>query len=199
MRKTSENLSFISANSYDFVRNQIGQHNEKLEKIRSVLAEKGEGLEDAIEYQKKGTSWKRKQVLAECESWMNATNCPEYLREDYRQKAYSSCDNDFISKVSTAMYGLKLNLETEVEINSEGEWQVAEKIADEILESHRYTLSLEEAEAYGLYQELLAIAKKLHERNYFITASYIGEDCLYPCDTEEEDMQQFLLYYREPK
>ena len=45
----------------------------------------------------------------------------------------------------------------------------------------------------------LAIAKKLHERNYFITASYIGEDCLYPCDTEEEDMQQFLLYYREPK
>ena len=48
-------------------------------------------------------------------------------------------------------------------------------------------------------KELLAIAKKLHERNYFITASYIGEDCLYACDTEEEDMQQFLLYYREPK
>ena len=29
-------------------------------------------------------------------------------------------------------------------------------------------------------------------------ANFIGEDCLYPCDTEEEDMQQFLLYYREP-
>ena len=192
-------LSYISKFSYEVVRNQIGVHNAKLEKIRSELAEKGEGMTEAIEYQKKGTAWKRKQVLAECEEWMNTTNCPLYLREENRKKAYESCDNEYIAKVATAFSGLKLNLETEVEINSEGEWQVAEKLADEMLESHRYTLTPEEVEAYGLYQELLAIAKKLHERNYFITASYIGEDCLYPCDTEEEDMQQFLLYYREPK
>ena len=192
-------LSYISKFSYEVVRNQIGVHNAKLEKIRSVLAEKGEGMTEAIEYQKKGAAWKRKQVLAECEEWMNATNCPSYLREENRKKAYESCDNEYIAKVVTAFSGLKLNLETEVEINSEGEWLVAEKLADEMLESHRYTLTPEEVEAYGLYQELLAIAKKLHERNYFITASFIGEDCLYPCDTEEEDMQQFLLYYREPK
>lgn len=192
-------LSYISKFSYEVVRNQIGVHNAKLEKIRSVLAEKGEGMTEAIEYQKKGAAWKRKQVLAECEEWMNATNCPSYLREENRKKAYESCDNEYIAKVTTAFSGLKLNLETEVEINSEGEWLVAEKLADEMLESHRYTLTPEEVEAYGLYQELLAIAKKLHERNYFITASFIGEDCLYPCDTEEEDMQQFLLYYREPK
>ena len=191
-------LSYISKFSYEVVRNQIGVHNAKLEKIRSVLAEKGEGMTEAIEYQKKGAAWKRKQVLAECEEWMNATNCPSYLREENRKKAYESCDNEYIAKVATAFSGLKLNLETEVEINSEGEWLVAEKLANEMLESHRYTLTPEEVEAYGLYQELLAIAKKLHERNYFITASYIGEDCLYPCDTEEEDMQQFLLYYREP-
>ena len=192
-------LSYISKFSYEVVRNQIGVHNAKLEKIRSVLAEKGEGMTEAIEYQKKGAAWKRKQVLAECEEWMNTTNCPSYLREENRKKAYESCDNEYIAKVATAFSGLKLNFETEVEINSEGEWQVAEKLADEMLESHRYTLTPEEVEAYGLYQELLAIAKKLHERNYFITASYIGEDCLYPCDTEEEDIQQFLLYYREPK
>lgn len=192
-------LSYISKFSYEVVRNQIGVHNAKLEKIRSVLAEKGEGMTEAIEYQKKGAAWKRKQVLAECEEWMNATNCPSYLREENRKKAYESCDNEYIAKVVTAFSGLKLNLETEVEINSEGEWQVAEKLANEMLESHRYTLTPEEVEAYELYQELLTIAKKLHERNYFITASYIGEDCLYPCDTEEEDMQQFLLYYREPK
>ena len=191
-------LSYISKFSYEVVRNQIGVHNAKLEKIRSVLAEKGEGMIEAIEYQKKGAAWKRKQVLAECEEWMNATNCPSYLREENRKKAYESCDNEYIAKVATAFSGLKLNLETGVEINSEGEWLVAEKLADEMLESHRYTLTPEEVEAYGLYQELLAIAKKLHERNYFITANYIGEDCLYPCDTEEEDMQQFLLYYREP-
>ena len=194
-----KNLSYISKFSYEVVRQQVGEYNAKLEKIRSVLAEKGEGMTEAIEYQKKGSAWKRKQVLAECEDWMNATNCPSYLREENRKKAYDSCDNDYIAKVATAFSGLKLNLETEVEVNSEGEWQVAEKLADEMLESRRYTLTPEEVEAYGLYQELLAIAKKLHERNYFITANFIGEDCLYPCDTEEEDMQQFLLYYREPK
>ena len=191
-------LSCISKFSYEVVRNQIGVHNAKLEKIRSVLAEKGEGMIEAIEYQKKGAAWKRKQVLAECEEWMNATNCPSYLREENRKKAYESCDNEYIAKVVTAFSGLKLNLETEVEINSEGEWLVAEKLADEMLESHRYTLTPEEVEAYGLYQELLSVAKKLHERNYFITASFVGEDCLYPLDSEEEDMQQFLLYYREP-
>ena len=189
-----KNLSYISKFSYEVVRQQVGEHNAKLEKIRAVLAEKGEGMTEAIEYQKKGAAWKRKQVLAECEEWMNATNCPSYLREENRKKAYDSCDNDYISKVATAFSGLKLNLETEVEVNSEGEWLVAEKLADEMLESHRYTLTPEEVEAYGLYQELLAIAKKLHDRNYFITASFIGEDCLYPCDTEEEDRQQFLLY-----
>ena len=68
-----------------------------------------------------------------------------------------------------------------------------------MLESHRYTLTPEEAEAFALYQELLAIAKKLHDRNYFITASFAGEDYLYPLNSEEEDMQQFLTYYREPK
>lgn len=191
-------LSYISKFSYEVVRNQIGVHNAKLEKIRSVLAEKGEGVTEAIEYQKKGAGWKRKQVLAECEDWMNATNCPSYLREENRKKAYESCDNEYISKVASAMYGLKLNLETEVEINSEGEWQVAERVANEMLESHRYTLTPEEVEAFRLYQELLSIAKKLHDRNYFITASFVGEDCLYPLDNEEEDMQQFLLYYREP-
>lgn len=48
--------------------------------------------------------------MAQCEEWMNSTNCPDYLREDYRQKAYASCDNEYIAKVHSAMFGLKLNL-----------------------------------------------------------------------------------------
>ena len=128
-----KNLSYISKFSYEVVRQQVGQHNAKLEKIRSVLAEKGEGMAEAIEYQKEGAAWKRKQVLAECEEWMNATNCPSYLREENRRKAFESCDNDYITKVATAFSGLKLNLETEVEVNSEGEWLVAEKLANEML------------------------------------------------------------------
>ena len=194
-----KNLSYISKFSYEVVRNQVGEHNAKLEKIRSVLAEKGEGMTEAIEYQKKGAAWKRKKVLADCESWMNSTNCPEYLRDDYRQKAYASCDNDYITKVASALSSLRLDIEKDVEVTENGEWRVVQAIPDNLLEARRYTLTEEEAEAFRLYQELLSIAEKLRERNYFITSSFAGEDCLYPCDTEEEDMQQFLLYYREPK
>ena len=192
-------LSYIPHISYGVVKDIVSEHNSKLDRVRKVLAEKGEGLTEAIEYQKKGAAWKRKQVLAECEEWMNATNCPSYLREENRKKAYDSCDNEYISKVATAFSGLKLNLETEVEVNSEGEWRVVQAIPDNLLEARRYTLTEEEAEAFRLYQELLSIAEKLRERNYFITSSFAGEDCLYHQDSEEEDMEYFLNCYREPK
>lgn len=49
------------------------------------------------------------------------------------------------------------------------------------------------------YQELLSIAEKLQERNYFITSTFAGEDCLFHQDSEEADMEYFLTMYREPK
>lgn len=199
MKNTTETLSYIPPFSYQVVREEIGKHNDKLETIRKTLIIHGEGLSEAIEYQKKGAGWKRKQVLAECEEWMNATKCPEYLREDNRKRAYESCDNEYIAKVASALYGLKLNLSTDVEITPEGEWQVAQRIADDMLESHRYTLTPQEVEAFQLYQELLSIAQKLHERNYFITAEFVGEDCLYHLDNEQEEMEHFLSYYRSPE
>ena len=38
-----------------------------------------------------------------------------------------------------------------------------------------------------------------HERNYFITAEFVGEDCLYHLDNEQEEMEHFLSYYRSPE
>lgn len=192
-------LTYIPHISYGVVKDIVSEHNSKLDRVRKVLAEKGEGLTEAIEYQKKGAAWKRKKVLADCESWMNSTNCPEYLRDDYRQKAYASCDNDYITKVASALSSLRLDIEKDVEVTENGEWRVVQAIPDNLLEARRYTLTEEEAEAFRLYQELLSIAEKLRERNYFITSSFAGEDCLYHQDSEEEDMEYFLNCYREPK
>ena len=192
-------LTFIPHISYGVVKDIVAEHNSKLDRVRKVLAEKGEGLTEAIEYQKKGAAWKRKKVLEDCESWMNATNCPNYLREEYRQKAYASCDNDYIARVASALSSLRLDLAKDVEVTADGEWRVVQAIPDNLLEARRYTLTEEEAEAFRLYQELLSIAEKLRERNYFITSSFAGEDCLYHQDSEEEDMEYFLNCYREPK
>lgn len=192
-------LTYIPHISYGVVKDIVAEHHAKLDRIRKVLAEKGEGLTEAIEYQKKGAAWQRKKVLEDCESWMNATNCPDYLRDEYRQKAYASCDNDYISKVASALSSLRLDLAKDVEVTESGEWRVVQAIPDNLLESRRYTLTEDEAEAFGLYKELLSIAEKLRERNYFITSSFAGEDCLYHQDSEEEDMEYFLNCYREPK
>ena len=192
-------LTYIPHISYDVVRDIVKEHHAKLDRIRKVLAEKGEGLSEAVEYQKKGAAWQRKKVLEDCESWMNATNCPNYLREEYRQKAYASCDNDYIARGASALSSLRLDLAKDVEVTADGEWRVVQAIPDNLLESRRYTLTEEEAEAFGLYQELLTIAEKLRERNYFITSSFAGEDCLFHQDSEEADMEYFLTMYREPK
>ena len=100
MNKKAETLSFISKISRDFVKREIEKHNAKLEHIRRTLAERAEGIADAIKYQKEGADWRRKQTIKECEAWMNSTNTPHYLRSDYLARAKESCDNDYISKVA---------------------------------------------------------------------------------------------------
>ena len=133
--------------------------------------------------------------MAECEKWMDATNCPQYLRADNLAKARESCDNAYIAKVTSAMFGLKLDLATEVEVTPNGEWRVAQSVADAMLERRRYTLTPNEVEAYRLYEQLLSVAEQLHQRNYFMTTNFAGEDCLYRIEDEAKQIDHFLSLY----
>ena len=195
MTKKNDTLSYISDISREIVRDEIAKHCAKLEQIRKTLAEHQESIEDAITYQQRGADWKRKEVMAECEKWMDATNCPHYLRADNLAKARESCDNAYIAKVTSAMFGLKLDLATEVEIAPNGEWRVAQSVADAMLERRRYTLTPNEVEAYRLYERLLDIAEQLHKRNYFMTTNFAGEDCLYRIEDEAKQIDHFLSLY----
>lgn len=195
MTKKNDTLSYISDISREIVRDEIAKHCAKLEQIRKTLYEHQENIEDAITYQQRGADWKRKEVMAECEKWMDATNCPLYLRADNLAKARESCDNTYISKVASAMFGLKLNLATEVEVTPNGEWRVAQSVADAMLERRRYTLTPNEVEAYRLYEQLLSVAEQLHQRNYFMTTNFAGEDCLYRIEDEVKQIDHFLSLY----
>ncbi|MBO5332046.1 MAG: hypothetical protein J6A72_06665 [Alistipes sp.] len=162
--------------------------------MRKTLADGGENIEDAIKYQKRGAAWKRKQVIAECEAWMDATNCPTYLREDNRKKAYESCDNDYIAKIHSVMFGLKLDLATQVEVTESGRWIVAKSVADAMLEKERRVLDADEVEAYRLYQQLITIADQLHQRYYYISETYGAEqDNLHHLNSLEADLEHFLM------
>lgn len=196
MTKKVETLSYISKLSREAVMDEIAKHNTKLDQIRQCLAERGEGYEEAKVYQQKGASWRRKEVLAECEAWMNSTNCPDYLREDYRQKAYASCDNDYIAKINSAMFGLKLNLTNDVEVADNGEWRVKQSVVDAKLEACRYTLTPEEVEAYRIYEQIIDLAEELHKRRYYISDTFGStNDNLERIEDEEARLEYFTMLY----
>lgn len=196
MTKKIETLSYISKLSREAVMDEIAKHNAKLDQIRKCLAERGETLIDAQGYQTKGVAWKRKQVIAECEAWMNSTNCPDYLREDYRQKAYASCDNDYIAKVHSAMFGLKLNLTNDIDVTPEGNWVVKQSVVNAKLEELRYTLTPEEVEAYRIYEQIIDLAEELHKRRYYISDTFGStNDNLERIEDEEARLEYFTMLY----
>lgn len=196
MTKKIETLSYISKLSREAVMDEIAKHNTKLDQIRKCLAERQENIEDAIIYQKRGADWKRKEVMAECEKWMDATNCPHYLRADNLAKARESCDNAYISKVTSAMYGLKLDLTNDVEVAPDGEWRVKQLVVDAKLEEHRYTLTPEEVEAYRIYEKIIDLAEELHKRRYFISDTFGStSDNLERIEDEETRLEYFTMLY----
>ena len=190
--KKQNNISFVPSYSEQFIKDAVVKHNLKLSAIKKILAEKGEDtLEKAIEYQSKGADFERKAVLAECAEYIKNTGMPVYLQEDAKQRAYNSCDNDFIGRLSVALRGCSLNFEKDV-IEVGGEWVIADHIREEIVAQHTYTFTNEEQKAYGIYRELCEKAKDLHAMHYFLNDTGGAEDFLCPQADITADFEQIL-------
>lgn len=192
--KKQENISFVPSWSEQFIKDAVSKHNLKLSTIKKVLAEKGEDtLERAIEYQQKGTDFERKAVLASCEEYIKNTGMPTYLQEDARKRAFESCDNDFIGRLSVALRGCSLQFDKDV-VEVCGEWVIADHIREEIVAEHTYTFSDEEQKAYGIYRELCEKAKELHAMHYYLNDTGGDSDFLCPLADVTADYEQFLSY-----
>lgn len=192
--KKQNNISFVPSWSEQFIKDAIAKNNLKLSAIKKILAEKGEDtLEKAIEYQSKGADFERKQVLASCEDYIKNTGMPTYLQEDARKRAYDSCDNDYIGRLSVALRGCSLRFEKDV-VEVSGEWTIAEHIHEGIVAQHTYTFSDEEQKAYGIYRELCEKAKELHALHYYLNDTGGAEDFLCPSADVTTDYEQFLSY-----
>lgn len=189
-----EKISFVPSYSEQFIKDAVAKHNLKLSTIKKVLAEKGEDtLEKAIEYQTKGADFERKAVLTECEEYIKNTGMPTYLQEDARKRAYDSCENDYISRLSVALRGCPLNFEKDV-VEVSGEWVIADHIREEIVAQHTYTFTDEEMKAYCIYRELCEKAKELHAMHYYLNDTGGDSDFLCPLADVTADYEQFLSY-----
>ena len=192
--KKQNNISFVPSYSEQFIKDAVAKYNLKLTAVKKVLAEKGEDtIERAIEYQTKGADFERKQVLAECAEYIKNTGMPTYLQEDARKRAFESCDNDFIGRLSVALRGCSLQFDKDV-IEVGGEWTIADHIREEIVAQHTYTFTNEEMKAYCIYRELCEKAKELHAMHYYLNDTGGDSDFLCPLADVTADYEQFLSY-----
>lgn len=176
-----ENITFVSYASKMLAEAEIRDFNYRLNSIRKALAAKGEDtIEEFMLYQA-DPAHKRSKVLAECEAWMDASHCPDYLREENRQRAWHSCDNDFIAKMQSLINSLPFTLDDGDIIEIDGEWLLSEKVANAMTQKYAYTLTDGEMADFELYTQLVALATRLRAKNYFFDTK-----SLTPCDTNEQ-------------
>ena len=182
-----ENITFVSYASKMLADAEIRDLNYRLNSIRKALATKGEDtIEEFMAYQA-NPSHKRDKVLAECEAWMDASHCPNYLREENRQRAWHSLDNDFIAKMQSLINSLPFTLNYGDIIDIEGEWNVSQSLADTMTNKYSYTLTDEEMADFDLYTQLVALATRLRAKNY-----YFDTKSLTPCDTTEQLAERMI-------
>lgn len=182
-----EIITFVSYASKMLADAEIRDFNYRLNSIRKALATKGEDtIEEFMAYQADPTH-KRSKVLADCEAWMDVSQCPEYLREDNRQRAWHSCDNDFIAKMQSLINSLPFTLEDGDIIEIDGEWNVSQSLADTMTNKYSYTLTDEEMADFELYTQLVALATRLRAKNY-----YFDSKSLTPCDSNEQLAEQMI-------
>lgn len=189
-------ISFVSAISRKFIDEEIKTLNDRLASVQAVLASAGEDtLEEASAYQKKGADHKRKAVMQECEDYIHRTGMPEYFREEFRRKAWDSCPNEYISLLASVMSGQKLRFESEVREVS-GKWVISQEIEDAIIKRRTYTLTADEMEAYGIYEQILQLAEELHKRHYWLSDTGLYDDDFEIIEEKAELAEKFLTYQR---
>ena len=182
-----ENITFVSYASRMLAEAEIKDLNYRLNSIKKALATKGEDtIEEFMAYQA-DPAHKRSKVLAECEAWMDASHCPDYLREENRQRAWHSCDNDYIAKLQSMFSSLPFTLNYGDIIKIDGEWNVSQSLADTMTNKYAYTLTDEEMSDFELYTQLVALATRLRANNY-----YFDSKSLTPCDTTEQLAERMI-------
>lgn len=182
-----QNITYVSYASKMLAEAEIRDFNYRLNSIKKALATKGEDtIEEFMAYQA-NPAHKRDKVLADLEEWMDASHCPGYLREENRQRAWHSLDNDYIAKLQSMFSSLPFILNEGDIIEIDGEWLLSEKVANAMFDKYAYTLTDEEMADFELYTQLVALATRMRAKNY-----HFDSKSLTPCDTNEQLAERMM-------
>lgn len=192
-----KDYSYIDSFHAMAVRDNEAQANKALEALRKLMAEHGEALADAIEYEKRGADYKIKAVEDDCRAWLKSTHAPAYLHADNIERARQSLGAvalGYYAQLAKALqisFGRnnRLYLSKDVAVSADGSWRVSERFVNAHLEAGRVTLSNEMAADYEAFLAL--------RRDYMAFAN-LGYNSLcssLPYTTAEEAAQDYPLQY----
>ena len=89
--------SYISSFTKESIKKDVTRANEQLGKLQALITSHGESIEDASLYQEKGADYKCKEEVQRMKDWLVKTDTPEYLHQDYIDRAYNACGSDALA------------------------------------------------------------------------------------------------------
>lgn len=169
--------SYISSNHRQAVARNTKIAMERLAKLRNIVESRGETLKDLQEYERKGVYWKTDKVIRECKDWLNKTKAPQYLREDYIQKAkesipveeweyYKSVNSWMSLRFGNLSSSPVVSINKDIEQGEDGNWRIKQSYIDEKIEEGRRYLNEREKKDMAGFLALLEQAKEFESRGY---------------------------------
>ena len=165
-----QNYSYIGYYCRKKVSEQVEACNRRLAMLKTVMDREGEGLKEANRYDKEGWDVEIIAKQTECRKWMDKHEMPQYLRNDYLQRAIDSIGTEKLTYyqnighlLPVACGAIPVDFSKDITENS-GKWELSETYVNNILEKFRYTLSDDEMEDLRLCMEAADAIKKVKER-----------------------------------
>lgn len=183
--------------------------NNILKELQRVVEEHGENLSDAVKYQKEGWDYKIKGKQRECETYLDKMEVPEYMREDFFNKAIESLGSEnlryfenirdiFVNlKYDNTVNGKVVDLSNEVEIR-EGKWVIKKSFMEAQKKAHIKRFTEEEEKDLSLFMAMCASIQAFEQRGYnpLLVYKHWGKIS----DTNDEEfLEKFLLHKIDPR
>lgn len=206
-----EKISFIPQGSAAIIEDCITIANNRLDHLRALMAEHGEGSEELKEYIQKGAEFRIEERKAEITAWMDATKMPSYARARYMSDAledlgavntryWKMLGEAMVIRAGKGSVSPKLDLANDVDYSDAG-WRVSETWKARELQKVTVTLPewmakdlinikglLEAVEVYYKYGYDLEDAMRWFIE--FGTRPDLCAEDIYNCYSAERDMRQ---------
>ncbi len=146
-----------------------------LNEFSSTLADLGltAGVKGLFERMEIGASAELDAAMKEVEDYIQRTRMPEYLRDDARQKARESIDEDILRKLGPLIDRFPAGLTEDDVLEADGKLRLSEAYKDRyIKEKSTFELPPEVAEDVDAFQSFLDEFEKWNEKYDMINYVY---------------------------